>query len=71
VQVASPTWINAVIFGIGSIEEKPVIVDGEIKSMPILHVTMGFDHAVFDGAEAGRILASFKELIENGNFDAL
>ena len=71
VQVASPTWINAVTFVIGSIEEKPVIVDGEIKSMPILHVTMGFDHAVFDGAEAGRILSAFKELIENGNFDAL
>ena len=58
-------------FGIGSIEEKPVIVDGEIKNMPILHVTMGFDHAVFDGAEAGRMLAVFKELIESGNFDAL
>jgi pyruvate dehydrogenase E2 component (dihydrolipoamide acetyltransferase) len=71
VQVASPTWINTVIFGIGSIEEKPVVLNGEIKSVPILHITMGFDHAVFDGAEAGRILQTVKELIEQGNYDVL
>ncbi len=71
VQVASPTWVNAVTFVIGSIEEKPVIVDGEIKNILILHITMGFDHAVFDGAEAGRILQTLKALIEKGNYDAL
>ena len=71
VQVASPTWVNAVTFVIGSIEEKPAIIYGGIKNMPVLHITMGFDHAVFDGAEAGRILQTFKALIENGNYDSL
>ena len=71
VQVASPTWINTVTFVIGSIEEKPVIVNGGIENVPILHITMGFDHAVFDGAEAGRILAAVKGMIEKGDYDAL
>lgn len=71
IQVASPTWINTVIFGIGSIEEKPVIVNGKIESMPILHITMGFDHSVFDGGEAGRILTAVKDMIEKGDYDAL
>ena len=71
IQVGSPTWINTVIFGIGGIEQKPLMVNGEIKNVPMLHITMGFDHSVFDGAEAGRMLSAVKELIENGSYDAL
>jgi pyruvate dehydrogenase E2 component (dihydrolipoamide acetyltransferase) len=71
VQIASPTWINAVTFVIGSVTEKAGVVDGAIGRMPFLHLTMSFDHSVFDGAEAGRMLSEVRELIETGNYEAL
>jgi len=71
VQIASPTWINNVTFVIGSVVGKAGVVNGEIGRAPSLHVTMGFDHAIFDGAEAGRMLSEVRELIEKGNYEAL
>ena len=56
---------------IGTIEEKPVVINGGIEKAPILHITMGFDHGVIDGAMAGRILSEVKGLIENGNYSSL
>ncbi len=71
VQIASPTWINNVTFVIGSVVEKAGVVNGGIERVPFLHLTMSFDHAIFDGAEAGRMLSEVSELIEKGNFEAL
>jgi len=71
VQVASPTWINTVTFGIGCIAEKAVVVNETIGRAPILHITMGFDHSVFDGAEAGRMITEVRELIEKGDYESL
>jgi len=71
VQIASPTWINAVTFVIGSVEEKAGVVNGAIGRTPLLHITMSFDHGVFDGAEAGRMLAEVRKLIERGDYESL
>ncbi len=71
VQIASPTWINAVTFVIGSVTEKAGVVDGAIGRMPLLHITMSFDHAIFDGAEAGRILSEVRDIIEKGSYESL
>jgi len=71
VQVASPTWINTVTFVIGCIAEKAAVVNESIARTPVLHLTMGFDHSIFDGAEAGRMLAEVRELIEKGDYDSL
>lgn len=71
ITIASPTWVNNVIFVIGTIEEKPIVVNGDIEKAPILHITMGFNHAVIDGAMAGRILSEVKSLIENSDYSAL
>jgi pyruvate/2-oxoglutarate dehydrogenase complex dihydrolipoamide acyltransferase (E2) component len=71
VQIASPTWINAVTFVIGSVVEKAGVVNDGIERTPLLHVTMSFDHAIFDGAEAGRMLNEVRELIEKGDYESL
>lgn len=63
-----PLWPQSVTFGIGSVEEKPVVVDGQIEIVPILHVSLGFNHRVFDGGVAARILAGFKRAIESGEY---
>jgi pyruvate/2-oxoglutarate dehydrogenase complex dihydrolipoamide acyltransferase (E2) component len=66
-----PAWVNTTVFGVGSVLEKAVVDNGEIRTLPVLHLNLSFDHSVLDGAEAGRILGAVKELIENGNYDAL
>ena len=66
-----PAWVNTVVFGIGSIIVKPVVENGAIKICPVLHISMNFDHSIFDGAEAGRMLAEVRELIEKGDYDSL
>ena len=66
-----PAWVNTTVFGIGSVLEKTVVDNGKINTLPVLHLSLSFDHSVLDGAEAARILQAVKELIENGNYDSL
>ncbi|BBP88677.1 hypothetical protein BsIDN1_22950 [Bacillus safensis] len=40
------------ILGVGRIQEKPVVVDGEIQVRPMMGVSLSFDHRVVDGAPA-------------------
>ncbi|MEI6126421.1 MAG: 2-oxo acid dehydrogenase subunit E2, partial [Pseudomonadota bacterium] len=38
-----PHWLNTVVFGIGSLENKPVAVNNTIEIVPVLPVTMAFN----------------------------
>ncbi len=53
------------ILGMHAINEKPVVVDGEIVIRPIMMVALSYDHRIVDGAEAVRFLYLVKELIED------
>lgn len=44
------------IIGIGAIEPKPVMVDGEMTFVPTLSLSLTIDHQVVDGAPAARFL---------------
>ena len=63
-----PLWINATVFGIGTIEEKPVVRDGQIAIAPMLHMTIAFNHRILDGSTASEILAEVKCTIEDESF---
>lgn len=63
-----PHWLNNVVFGIGSLESKPIVAGTEIIIAPVLPVTLAFNHAALDGLEAGQILAEFRRIIESGEF---
>ncbi len=56
------------ILGVGSIDKRPVVIDDAIAIHPVCHLTLGYDHRLIDGAEAGKFLAYLKERLEN--FDA-
>jgi pyruvate dehydrogenase E2 component (dihydrolipoamide acetyltransferase) len=56
---------EAGILAIGAVEEKPVVVDGNITVRQRMRVTMSCDHRVIDGATGARFLQSLKRLIEN------
>jgi pyruvate dehydrogenase E2 component (dihydrolipoamide acetyltransferase) len=52
------------ILGVGSIEKRAVVIDDAIAIRPVCHVTLGYDHRLIDGADAGRFLAFVKERLE-------
>ena len=53
------------ILGVGSIDKRAVVVDDAIAIRPVCHITLGHDHRLVDGADAGRFLAFVKERLEN------
>ncbi|MFA5692345.1 MAG: 2-oxo acid dehydrogenase subunit E2 [Acholeplasmataceae bacterium] len=55
------------ILGIGKIEQKPVVKDGEIKIASMLPLSLAVDHRIIDGADGGRFLLKIKELLTNPN----
>ena len=56
---------EAGILAIGAVEEKPVVVDGDLAVRKRLRVTMSCDHRVIDGATGARFLQTLRRLIEN------
>ena len=56
---------EAAILAIGSIEEKPVVVDGAVQIRKRLRVTMSCDHRVIDGAIGAKFLQTLRRLVEN------
>jgi pyruvate dehydrogenase E2 component (dihydrolipoamide acetyltransferase) len=53
------------ILGVGSIEKRAVVLDDAIAIKPVCHITLGYDHRLIDGADAGRFLAYVKERLES------
>ena len=48
----------------GPIEEKPVVVDGEVVARPMMTVNYTFDHRIVDGVPFGKYSNAVRELIE-------
>lgn len=53
------------ILGLHKIEERPVVVNGEIKIRPMMYVALSYDHRLIDGGEAVTFLVKIKEAIED------
>lgn len=56
---------EAGILAIGGVEEKPVVVDGQLEVRQRLRVTMSCDHRVIDGATGAKFLQTVRRYIEN------
>ena len=55
---------QAAILAVGGIEERAVVVDGEIVARPLMELTLSCDHRSIDGATASEFLRSVKEYLE-------
>ncbi len=55
---------EAGILAIGGVEQKPVVVDGEVVVRNRMRVTMSCDHRVIDGATGAAFLATLKSMLE-------
>lgn len=52
------------ILAVGSIEERVVVVDGEMVVRPRMEMTLSCDHRAVDGAQGSEFLRTVKQLIE-------
>jgi pyruvate dehydrogenase E2 component (dihydrolipoamide acetyltransferase) len=55
---------QAGILAVGAIEERPVVVDGELEIQPRMDLTLTVDHRSVDGATASDFLRTVKAFLE-------
>jgi 2-oxoglutarate dehydrogenase E2 component (dihydrolipoamide succinyltransferase) len=53
------------ILGMHKIEQRPVVVAGEIVARPMMYLALTYDHRIVDGREAVQFLVKIKECIED------
>jgi 2-oxoglutarate dehydrogenase E2 component (dihydrolipoamide succinyltransferase) len=53
------------ILGKHKIQERPVVVKGEIVIRPMMYLALSYDHRIVDGREAVSFLVRIKECIED------
>ncbi len=53
------------ILGLHKIQERAMVVKGEIVARPMMYLALSYDHRIVDGSEAVRFLVKIKELIED------
>jgi 2-oxoglutarate dehydrogenase E2 component (dihydrolipoamide succinyltransferase) len=56
---------QSAILGMHKIQERPVVVDGQIVVRPMMYVALSYDHRIIDGRESVSFLVRVKELLEN------
>ncbi|HKN58323.1 MAG TPA: 2-oxo acid dehydrogenase subunit E2, partial [Gemmatimonadaceae bacterium] len=56
---------EAGILAIGGVEEKPVVIDGQLEVRQRMRVTMSCDHRAVDGATGAKFLQTVGQYIEN------
>ncbi len=52
------------ILGMHKIQERPMVVNGEIVIRPMMYLALSYDHRLIDGQEAVRFLVTIKDFLE-------
>ena len=53
------------ILGMHKIQERPMVIDGEIVVLPMMYLALSYDHRLIDGKTAVQFLVAVKNLIED------
>lgn len=56
---------QSAILGMHKIQERAMVIDGEIKIRPMMYLALSYDHRIIDGRESVGFLVRVKELLEN------
>lgn len=56
---------QSAILGMHKIQERPMVVNGEIKIRPMMYLAVTYDHRIIDGREAVQFLVAVKECLED------
>ncbi|MEJ2317180.1 MAG: 2-oxoglutarate dehydrogenase complex dihydrolipoyllysine-residue succinyltransferase [Gammaproteobacteria bacterium] len=53
------------ILGMHNIQQRPMVVDGEIVIRPMMYLALSYDHRIIDGRGAVQFLVTIKQLLED------
>ena len=56
---------QSAILGMHSIQQRPMVVDGNIVARPMMYLAVTYDHRIIDGKEAVQFLVTIKEQLED------
>jgi 2-oxoglutarate dehydrogenase E2 component (dihydrolipoamide succinyltransferase) len=56
---------QSAILGMHKIQERPVVVDGQVVVRPMMYLALSYDHRIIDGKDAVQFLVAVKESIED------
>jgi 2-oxoglutarate dehydrogenase E2 component (dihydrolipoamide succinyltransferase) len=56
---------QSAILGMHKIQERPVVVNGQIVIRPMMYLALTYDHRIIDGKEAVQFLVTVKECLED------
>ena len=53
------------VLGMHRIEQRPVVVDGQVVARPMMYLALSYDHRIVDGKEAVTFLVRVKQALED------
>ncbi len=56
---------QSAILGMHKIQDRPMVIDGEIRVRPMMYLALTYDHRIIDGREAVQFLVTIKERLED------
>ncbi|AOV15689.1 dihydrolipoamide succinyltransferase [Acidihalobacter aeolianus] len=56
---------QSAILGMHKVQDRPVVVDGQIVVRPMMYLALSYDHRIIDGREAVQCLATIKAVLED------
>jgi 2-oxoglutarate dehydrogenase E2 component (dihydrolipoamide succinyltransferase) len=56
---------QSAILGMHKIQDRPVVVDGQVAVRPMMYVALTYDHRIIDGREAVQFLVTVKQCLED------
>ena len=56
---------QSAILGMHSIQQRPMVVEGEIVARPMMYLALTYDHRIIDGKEAVQFLVAIKQQLED------
>jgi 2-oxoglutarate dehydrogenase E2 component (dihydrolipoamide succinyltransferase) len=56
---------QSAILGMHKIQERPVVINGQIVIKPMMYLAVSYDHRIIDGRESVSFLVRVKEMLEN------
>ena len=56
---------QSAILGMHAIQQRPMVVDGDIVARPMMYLAVTYDHRIVDGKEAIQFLVAIKEQLED------
>lgn len=56
---------QSAILGMHTIQQRPMVVNGEIKVRPMMYLALSYDHRVIDGSSSVTFLVKVKKLLED------